>query len=68
MINNFDSKEKLATKYQKAGKLKYYKNSPCIDSWKCTVKKKKFQIKLVLIDMRLRLAAKFWFSDIFLTY
>lgn len=35
-------------KYQKAGRPRYYMNSPspCIENWKLIAKKKKFQTKL----------------------
>ena len=67
-MKSLDSNVKLQMKYQKAGSPKYCMYSPQIESWKWTVKKKKFQTKFIPIEKRLKLLAIPWFSVISLTW
>lgn len=48
-MNSLDSKVKLQMKYQKAGRPRYYMNSPSpwMENWKLMAKKKKFHTRLM---------------------
>jgi len=51
-------------KYQKAGRPRYCRYSPYIESMKWKMKKKKFQIRLSEMLSKLKLSAIAWFSAI----
>jgi hypothetical protein len=51
MIKSLDSNVNEQKKYQKAGRLKYCKYSPCMVSWKSMEKKKKLQTRFTLTEV-----------------